>query len=196
MLAAGISVRVKAEWESGVMREKVSPITGDLLSFWFGQAHCETRNTNFHEGQKQAILNAIYLHEVLKIESVYDIYNAIEPELLAQLDAGELRKEKYDIPKYAVKMATGTGKTLVMHALLLWQYLNAKREESRRGDFQNIFCLLRPASLFMNDCSMPILERKMRAEGEDLKHRICIFFVSFFYQKRIEMRHLDLCREV
>ncbi|MDO8505030.1 MAG: DEAD/DEAH box helicase family protein [bacterium] len=143
-LAAGISARVKAEWESGAMLDKVSSITGDLLSFWFGQAHCETRNVNFHEGQQQAILNAIYLHEVLKIESVYDIYNSIEPELLAQLDAGELRKAKYDIPKYAIKMATGTGKTLVMHALVLWQYLNAKREEKQSGRFSKHFLLVAP----------------------------------------------------
>ncbi len=42
------------------------------------------------------------------------------------MDISELEKEKYQHRMYGVKMATGTGKTWVLNALLIWQYLNAK----------------------------------------------------------------------
>lgn len=41
-------------------------------------------------------------------------------------------------------MATGTGKTWVMHALLIWQYLNAKYELEKSGKFTKNFLLVAP----------------------------------------------------
>ncbi len=123
---------------------KVTPVTRDLLTFWFNAPHTETRYANFHEGQRQAILNTIYLHEILGVKAVKDIYENIEFELLAELDMTEFKKAKYDIPKYAIKMATGTGKTWVMHALLIWQYLNSKYEETRSGRYSKNFLLVAP----------------------------------------------------
>lgn len=118
--------------------------TQDLLKFWFKESHIETRYVNFHEGQKQAILNAIYLHEVLGTKTVKDVYNNIEFELLPDIDIAELKKAKYEMPKYAIKMATGTGKTWVMHALLIWQYLSAKYETEKSGKFTKNFLLVAP----------------------------------------------------
>src|SRR3989344_2725705 len=130
-LAKSITDKVNESWESGEMLSKVSLITQDLLKFWFKEPHTETRYINFHQGQKQAILNTIYLHEVVGTKTVKDIYENIAFELLPEIDIAELKKPKYEIPKYAIKMATGTGKTWVMHALLIWQYLNAKYEEEK-----------------------------------------------------------------
>ena len=65
---------VNAEWEQGTFMQKVSTITQDLLRFWFSPAFCDERRINFHEGQKQAILNTIYCHEILKTTSVFDMY--------------------------------------------------------------------------------------------------------------------------
>ena len=42
----------------------MTPTTQDLLKFWFSEEYCSLRNQNFHAGQRQAILNIIYLHEV------------------------------------------------------------------------------------------------------------------------------------
>ena len=129
--ASAISKTVNQEWADGDgdLLDKVSPITKDLLRYWFHPAFCETRKFNFHEGQKQAILNTIYLHEVLKTKNVMDMYMSVNPELLQEMDLLNLKQDKYSHPKYAIKMATGTGKTWVLNALLIWQYLNAKHED-------------------------------------------------------------------
>ena len=115
------------------MLDAVTPVTQDLLKYWFMEPYTEERSKNFHIGQKQSILNIIYLHEVLGIRSVQEIYEKVNADLLAECNLTDLAKAKYRIPKYAVKMATGTGKTWVMHALLLWQLLNARHEEEPSG---------------------------------------------------------------
>ncbi len=143
-VAKELTNKVNNSWDSGEMLSRVSSITQDLLKFWFKEPHTEIRPFNFNLGQKQAILNTIYLHEILGIKTVKEIYENIDPDLLPEIDMGELKKEKYEIPKYAIKMATGTGKTWVMHALIIWQYLNAKYELEVSGKFTNNFLLVAP----------------------------------------------------
>ena len=53
--------------------EQVTPVTGELLRFWFEQDYCDSRFLNFHEGQRQAILNIIYAHEVLGTTRLRDL---------------------------------------------------------------------------------------------------------------------------
>ncbi len=156
---------------------KVTPVTRDLLTFWFTEPHIETRYANFHEGQRQAILNTIYLHEILGVKAVKDIYENIEFELLSEIDMAEFKKAKYDIPKYAIKMATGTGKTWVMHALLIWQYLNAKYEEARSGRYSKNFLLVAPGLI--------VYERLLDAYlGKENTERERQFETSEIYQFR------------
>lgn len=164
-LARTLTSRVNESWASGEMMAKVTPVTRDLLTFWFTEPHTDTRYTNFHEGQQQAILNTIYLHEILGVKAVKDIYENIEFELLSEIDMAEFKKAKYDIPKYAIKMATGTGKTWVMHALLIWQYLNAKYEETRSGRYSKNFLLVAPG-LIVYERLLDAYLGKETTEGE------------------------------
>lgn len=143
-LAKHLSAEVNAAFEDGSMMEAVTPVTADLLRYWFTEAYMNERRFNFHQGQRQSILNIIYLHEVLKITSVSEIYEKAAPDLMAEADMEAFSKEKYNIPKYAVKMATGTGKTWVMHALLLWQVLNARHEEEKSGRYTKNFLIVAP----------------------------------------------------
>jgi type III restriction enzyme len=143
-LAKRLTETVDSAYKSGQMQEMFTPVTGDLLKYWFDEAYCENRPFNFHTGQKQAILNTIYVHEVLKIRDVFEMYSVIDESILAEMDLVELKKSKYQHPKYAMKMATGTGKTWVMHALLLWQYLNARHEAQLSGRFSKNFLLVAP----------------------------------------------------
>lgn len=143
-LAHRLSERVNAAWESGEMLQKVTPITAELLRFWFDPGYCTTREKNFHSGQRQAILNIIYLHEVVGEKRVLDAYEAVAPDLLPVADLAQLGKDKYSFPKYAIKMATGTGKTWVMHALIIWQLLNARHEAERSGRFTQRFLIVAP----------------------------------------------------
>lgn len=127
-LAKRLSEIVNEAWASGELMERVAPTTQELLRFWFSEEYCSLRSRNFHAGQRQAILNIIYLHEVLGARNVLEYYEKVTPDLMPSLDLSTLAGQKYQMPKYAVKMATGTGKTWVMHALLLWQMLNARIE--------------------------------------------------------------------
>lgn len=142
-LADLITKMANKEWKEGTFLEKVSPTTRDLLRFWDPNGgFSDTRNMNFHEGQWQAILNAVYVHEILKVNGVHELYMKIYPDLLNEMDLLDLKKEKHEHPKYCVKMATGTGKTWVLSALLIWQYLNAKNEETQSGRFSKNFLIV------------------------------------------------------
>ncbi|MDD4354233.1 MAG: DEAD/DEAH box helicase family protein, partial [Candidatus Nanoarchaeia archaeon] len=144
-LADLLSKIVNKEWEDGTFINKISLVTQDLLKFWDPKgSFSDLRNFNFHEGQWQAILNSIYVHEILKIKNVHDLYMAISPELLAEMDLIDLKKDKHSHPKYCIKMATGTGKTWIMHALLIWQYLNSKYNEKNSELFSKNFLLIAP----------------------------------------------------
>ena len=80
---------------------------------------------NFHQGQKQAILNAIVAHEVLATTNLLALYQQVTPDaLLVGNRMNDLAQAKHAHPKYCFKMATGTGKTWVLQALLIWQLLN------------------------------------------------------------------------
>ena len=76
--AKALSKVVANEWESKSIYSCVGDITAELLEYWFGQDNCDNRDINFHEGQKQAILNAIYCYEVLKCKNIFDVYSVIE----------------------------------------------------------------------------------------------------------------------
>ena len=130
-LAQALTCKAKAlchGLESGVAEilDLVTPTTAELLKWWFGDDMTAARGAlNFHAGQKQAILNAIVAHEVLATTSVLELYRQVAPDaLLAGGRMNELAQSKHAHPKYCFKMATGTGKTWVLQALLIWQLLN------------------------------------------------------------------------
>ena len=127
--AQQLSNIVNQEWDNGTFITKVTPVTQDLLRFWFSPTFCETRYINFHKGQKQAILNTIYCHEILKTDSILSMYQQASQDLLNPDFFNYIKEDKFQHPKYCIKMATGTGKTFVLNALLIWQYLNAKYKE-------------------------------------------------------------------
>lgn len=114
------------EYGAADILERVTPTTAELLHWWFGQDMVDARGgLNFHAGQKQAILNAIVAHEVLGASSLLDLYQQVAPDaLLAGTRLAEVSAPKHAHPKYCFKMATGTGKTWVLQALLIWQLLN------------------------------------------------------------------------
>lgn len=110
---------------SADLYELVTPITAELLRWWFGEDARQTRAFNFHPGQQQAILNTLVAHEVLGSTDLKDLHQQVCAEaLLAGDRLAEVSQPKHAHPKYCLKMATGTGKTWVLQALLVWQMLN------------------------------------------------------------------------
>ena len=130
-LAAGLTAKTQAlclglEDGSADIYDLVTPTTAELLRWWFLEDICLTRRFNFHPGQRQAILNAIVAHEVLAASSLQNLYRAAAPDALLEGKLlAEVASAKHAHPKYCLKMATGTGKTWVLQALLVWQLLNA-----------------------------------------------------------------------
>jgi type III restriction enzyme len=126
------------------LMQQVTPVTAELLRYWFEADYCSLRELNFHEGQRQAILNVIYAHEVVAPRRLHDLYEAVAPDALLERGVlGNVTSDRHSHPMYAAKMATGTGKTWVLNALLVWQYLNklASPEDQR---FTSNFLLVAP----------------------------------------------------
>lgn len=124
--------------------DQVTPVTAELLRFWFQQDYCELRELNFHAGQRAAILHIIYAHEVLGTTRLRDLFESVAPEAMLEGGVlGEVTRDRHDHPKYAAKMATGTGKTWVLNALLVWQYLN-KLANPQDPRFSSNFLLVAP----------------------------------------------------
>ena len=189
-LAQNITKIVNELWESGEFLNLTTPTTTNLLKFWFCEPHTTQREMNFHRGQKQAILNTIYLHEILKINSVLEIYEKIDKELILKLNSELLTKEKYNIPKYAMKMATGTGKTWVMNALFIWQYLNARAEKEKSGRYSKNFLLIAPG-IIVYERLLDSYMGKQRVDGSRDVNTSDIFknkelFVSPLYEMTIK----------
>ena len=150
--------------------ELVTPVTAELLRWWFGADACASRRLNFHEGQRQAILNAIVAHEVLGTSSLLDLYRQAAPEaLLSGTRMAEVDQAKHRYPKYCVKMATGTGKTWVLLALLIWQMLNKSAAAENGIDdarFTRQFLIVAPG-LIVYDRLLDAFCGKMRDGARD-----------------------------
>jgi type III restriction enzyme len=157
-LAKGLTKKVQSlslGLESGdaEILDLVTPTTADLLKWWFSEDMVSARgNLNFHEGQKQAILNIIVAHEILGNDrsrwSLLDLYKDVAPDaLLSGRRMEEVSQDKHSHPKYCMKMATGTGKTWVLQALMIWQLLNKTHSLSEGIDdirFTRQFMIVAP----------------------------------------------------
>ena len=190
LLAQQLSDKVNSAWESGEMIEAVTPVTRELLQYWFCEPFTTERTVNFHTGQRQAILNTIYLHEVAGIQTVEDSYAEVMEGEMGQVDMTMLAQEKYRLPKYAVKMATGTGKTWVMHALVLWQLLNARHpaDAGTALRYTQKFLLIAPGIIVydrLQDAYLGKMEKGVRkVESSDL-HRFQELFLPPQYREEV-----------
>jgi type III restriction enzyme len=139
-LAEGIYKRISEATEQleksgeGFFVTETTSVTSELLRYWFFSGYSELRQGNFHKGQRDAILAVVYAHEILKSTTLADLYSQVAPQQILNPELlNEVSDPRNQHPKYAAKMATGTGKTWVLNALLIWQYLNsiAAPEDSR-----------------------------------------------------------------
>jgi type III restriction enzyme len=148
--------------------ERVTPTTAALLRWWFGEDACASRAFNFHTGQRQAILNTIVAHEVLGSLDLADLYHKACPEALLENGLlAEVAQDKHAHPKYCLKMATGTGKTWVLQALLVWQMLNrttALDEGREDGRFTRRFLVVAPG-LIVYERLLDAFLGKQRPDG-------------------------------
>lgn len=99
-----------------------SEVTRILMSYWFGSDHRlpTGRRFSYYYSQREAIETLVYVHEVEGIRRHKDLLERYAPSIPG------IHVLQYDLfPRFAVKMATGSGKTKVMSLAVAWQYFNA-----------------------------------------------------------------------
>ena len=108
------------------------------MNYWFHNDHRLTNNRKFayHYFQREAVETLVYLYEVAKARS----HKALVEGFATRTDLRLLQHDQF--ARYAVKMATGSGKTKVMSLAVAWQFFNAVAEG--RDDFAKTFLLLAP----------------------------------------------------
>jgi type III restriction enzyme len=96
-----------------------------LLNYWFHSDHRlpDGRKFRYHSFQREAIETLVYVYEVAQKRRHKDLVEAYAK-------VTDLRLLQYDFfPRYALKMATGSGKTKVISLAVAWQYFNAILED-------------------------------------------------------------------
>ena len=110
-----------------------------LLNHWFLTDHRLPNGQAFrwYYSQREAVETLIYLYEVAALRRHRDLLERFAPNIpgihLLQYD---------DFARYAVKMATGSGKTKVIALAIAWQYFNAVAGGS--DDYARSFLVLAP----------------------------------------------------
>jgi type III restriction enzyme len=113
-------------------------VTNDLLHFWFENPERHPTKRLFF-AQREAVETAIWLNEVAEpsnagtntLNKISAAYQTVSSNTENQL------------PRIVFKMATGTGKTVVMATLILYHYFN--RQEYRNDTrFADYFLLVAP----------------------------------------------------
>lgn len=126
-----------AAWREGGYKEGTSETTRRLLEWWFFEDHELKDGTSFTfwRAQREAIEHLIYCYEVLEARSLYQLAQRLDARVSVDPSADKWAK-------YAFKMATGSGKTMVMAMAIVWSYFNATKE--KRDDFTKDFLLIAP----------------------------------------------------
>lgn len=110
--------------------ERVTPVSRKLLQYWADP----TRDNRVLFCQREAAETAIFLAEVAGRHGYRDWRVQLDEEN-AEFNAG--------LPRIALKMATGSGKTVVMSMLIAWMTCN-KAFAPRDRRFANRFLIIAP----------------------------------------------------
>jgi type III restriction enzyme len=155
-------------------------VSKELLNFWFNNPERHPHLKLFF-AQQEAVETAVWLNEVAeKSNAGQHILNIL---LSGQ---NSVSNDKNDcLNRIAFKMATGTGKTVVMGCLILYHYFN---RQEYRGDtrFADYFLIMAPGITIKDRLSVLFVDtvHKVRNEIEDY-YRIR-GLVPFHLEPRLE----------
>lgn len=118
-------------WRDSKYSGITSRVTRELLEFWFLNPERPDRDKLFF-AQQEAVETAIWLNEVAERNNAGT--HALNRLAAAQSTVSEKPGEA--LPRIGFKMATGSGKTVVMACLILYHFLNRRqyRNEPRYAD--------------------------------------------------------------
>lgn len=128
--------------EVGHWRQSLYPnttrITNELLMFWFENPERIDQEKLFF-AQREAVETAIWLNEVANRSNPGQNVLRLLEEGYASVSSDSAQV----LPRIAFKMATGTGKTVVMAMLILYHFLN-RREYRNDTRFVDNFLIVTP----------------------------------------------------
>lgn len=126
------------QWRASGYQGVTSRVTLDLLTYWFANKERPDHHRLFF-AQQEAVETAIWLNEVAERSNVGT--HLLDRLKKAQATASEVQEQQ--LPRFAFKMATGTGKTVVMACLILYHFLN-RREYRADTRYADDFLLVAP----------------------------------------------------
>lgn len=119
------------QWRASRYAGVTSRVTRELLDYWFLNPDREDRDKLFF-AQQESIETAIWLNEIAERSNPgTNVLNRLaEAQQTVSQDRAQI------LPRMAFKMATGSGKTVVMACLILYHFLNRRqyRSETRYAD--------------------------------------------------------------
>jgi type III restriction enzyme len=147
----------------GAKYPQTTRITRELLQFWFLNPERDMTQSLFF-AQREAIETAIWLNEVADKSNVGQ-------HILRQLD--EARKvsasPENNLPRLAFKMATGSGKTVVMAALIAYHYFN-RREYRNDVRFADNFLAIAPGITIRDRLAVLRVDTRLGVDAQDYYH--------------------------
>jgi len=129
--------------------------TRRLFRFWFETAHRLANGLTFfyYAAQREAIETLVYLYEVRKIRRRGDLLLEYAKGHKIALPPND------DFARYALKMATGSGKTKVMALVTAWQYFNALQESA--DDYATNSLLIAPNIIVLERLALDFRDGKI-----------------------------------
>ena len=165
-----ISVDPNAEFINGIRKEvktwreagypKASRITKELLDFWFNNKE-RRPNLRLFFCQREAVETAVWLNEIAERDPNTGNYIL---NLLTERRHTVSKDDAYVLPRTAFKMATGTGKTVVMAMLILYNYLN-KRANPMDTHYADHFLLCAPGITIRDRLAVLQLDYSQRSNN-------------------------------
>lgn len=172
--------REVGQWR-GADYPQTTRITRELIQFWFCNPERDRTHSLFF-AQREAIETAIWLNEVAEKSNVGQ-------HILRQLaDANESVSEQSanQLPRTAFKMATGTGKTVVMACLIVYHFFN-RREYRQDTRFADNFLLVAPGVTIRERLGVLRVDTRTGIDNEDYYH--VRYLVPTAWRK--ELSHLN-----
>lgn len=156
--------KVVKEWREQEY-PKVTRTTRDLLTYWFLNSEREFNKSLFF-CQREAIETAIYLNEIAPRDP------NLGRSILQELDMRRATvSDRYEdvLPRTAFKMATGTGKTVVMAMLILYHYIN-KKENPQDTRFADHFLIVAPGITIRDRLGVLYIDQSGKSSYEKLDY--------------------------
>lgn len=137
-LVAALRKQVKTWRDSNY--DGASDTSKALLKWWFKTDHPQQNSDGsttlfkYYFAQREAVETVIYLYEIAKVKDKFDL---IRYDSSGAVSAG-MFDESWR--RFVIKMATGSGKTMVLSLLLVWCYFH-KLYESGSGLARNFLVI-------------------------------------------------------